>query len=195
MRRRNGIFIAYCDLLLVIVALLIVSVAPKKIEEGVKVYAEYQVSIEWNEHLDDDVDLWALGPTDREKPCFYKSTEVGPLFLDRDSRGFMDDRLKVDGEYKYLPHREVMTVRGIVPGRYDFSIHLYKARDTGAMRDPHNLGIVVNVEVQKINPRSRVIFRKSATLQYEGDAINVWSMDVKPDGGFIEQEPPVEPIS
>jgi hypothetical protein len=40
-----------------------------------------------------------------------------------------------------------------------------------------------------------VIFRKDFTLDYEGDASNVWAMDVLPDGKFAEVDPPVEPIT
>src|SRR5581483_7843110 len=195
MRRSAGILLSYVDLLLVIVAILIVSVAPKKIAEGVVVKAEYLVSIEWAKELDDDVDLWGVGPPDYSKPTFYKNTEQGALNLDRDSRGFMDDRIKIDGKYVFLPHHETMTLRGIIPGRYDFAIQLYKARYVDTPREPHHLGIVVHVEVVRLNPKVTTIFRKDFALQFEGDAINIWSMNVLPDGGFIEVDPPIEPIS
>ena len=53
--RRAGILLSYVDMLLVIVAILIVSVAPKKVADGVHVEAQYLVSIEWDRMLDDDV--------------------------------------------------------------------------------------------------------------------------------------------
>jgi hypothetical protein len=195
--RRAGILLSYVDMLLVIVAILIVSVAPKKVADGVHVEAQYLVSIEWDKMLDDDVDLWATGPPDPAKPCFYQNLEAGALSLDRDSRGYMDDKLTVDGQTVYLPHKEVMTLRGVIPGRYVYGIHLYKARrsDDGHARDPHALGIAVHVEVVKLNPKVTVVFRKDFTLDYEGDAINVWAMDVLPDGNFTETDPPVEPIT
>jgi hypothetical protein len=43
--------------------------------------------------------------------------------------------------------------------------------------------------------RVTTIFRHSFTLEYEGDAVNVFSMDVLPDGSFVEADPPVEPIT
>jgi hypothetical protein len=195
--RRAGILLFYVDMLLVIVAILVVSVAPKKVADGVHVEAQYLVSIEWDRMLDDDVDLWASGPPDPSKPCFYDSVEAGALSLDRDSRGYMDDRIKVDGQIVYLAHKEVMTLRGVIPGRYVYGIHLYKARrsDDGRKRDPRALGIAVHVEVVKLNPKVTVIFRKDFTLDYEGDASNVWAMDVLPDGKFAEVDPPVEPIT
>jgi hypothetical protein len=195
--RRAGILLSYVDMLLVIVAILIVSVAPKKAADGVHVEAQYLVSIEWDRMLDDDVDLWGAGPPDPSKPCFYQNLEAGALSLDRDSRGYMDDKLNVDGQAVYLPHKEVMTLRGVIPGRYTYGIHLYKARpsDDRRARDPHALGIAVHVEVMKLNPNVTVIFRKDFTLDYEGDAVNVWGMDVLPDGNFVEADPPVEPIT
>jgi hypothetical protein len=195
--RRAGILLSYVDMLLVIVAILVVSVAPKKAADGVHVEAQYLVSIEWDRMLDDDVDLWGSGPPDLSKPCFYDSVEAGALSLDRDSRGYMDDRINVDGQTVYLPHKEVMTLRGVIPGRYAYGIHLYKARssDDGRKRDPRALGIAVHVEVVKLNPKVTVIFRKDFTLDYEGDAANVWAMDVLPDGNFAEVDPPVEPIT
>ena len=39
------------------------------------------------------------------------------------------------------------------------------------------------------------MFRKDFTLDHEGDAVNVWAMDVLPDGNFAEVDPPVEPIT
>jgi hypothetical protein len=195
--RRAGILLSYVDMLLVIVAILIVSVAPKKVADGVHVEAQYLVTIEWDRMSDDDVDLWATGPPDPAKPCFYDSLEAGALFLDRDSRGYMDDKLNVDGQAVYLPHKEVMTLRGVIPGRYSYGIHLYKARqsDDGRAHDPHALGIAVHVEVMKLNPKVTVIFRKDFTLDYEGDAVNVWAMDVLSDGNFTEADPPVEPLT
>jgi hypothetical protein len=38
------------------------------------------------------------------------------------------------------------------------------------------------------------VFRRDFTLNYEGDAVDIWSMDVSPDGNFVEVDPPVEPI-
>src|SRR6202020_3609266 len=95
--RRAAILLSYVDMLLVIVAILIVSVAPKKVADGVHVEAQYLVSIEWDRMLDDDVDLWAAGPPDPSKPCFYDGLEAGAPSLDRDWRGYMDDRIKADG--------------------------------------------------------------------------------------------------
>jgi hypothetical protein len=195
--RRAGVLLSYVDMLLVIVAILVVSVAPRKAADGVHVEAQYLVSIEWDRMLDDDVDLWGSGPPDLSKPCFYDSVGAGALSLDRDSRGYMDDRIKVDGQTAYLPHKEVMTLRGVIPGRYVYGIHLYKARpsDDGRKRDPRALGIAVHVEVVKLNPKVTVVFRKDFTLDYEGDAANVWAMDVLPDGNFAQVDPPVEPIT
>jgi len=195
--RRAGILLSYVDMLLVIVAILVVSVAPKKVADGVHVEAQYLVSIEWDRMLDDDVDLWGSGPPDTSKPCFYESLAVGALSLDHDSRGYMDDRMTVDGQAVYLPHKEVMTLRGVIPGRYIYGMHLYKARqsDDGRKRNPRALGIAVHVEVVKLNPKVTMIFRKDFTLDYEGDAVNIWAMDVLPDGNFTEVDPPVEPIT
>jgi hypothetical protein len=195
--RRAGILLSYVDMLLVIVAILIVSVAPKKVADGVHVEAQYLVTIEWDRMSDDDIDLWGSGPPDAAKPCFYDNLEAGALFLDRDSRGYMDDKLNVDGQAVYLPHKEVMTLRGVIPGRYVYGIQLYKGRpsDDGRVRDPHALAIAVHVEVMKLNPKVTVIFRKDFMLDYEGDAVNVWAMDVSPDGNFAEADPPVEPIT
>lgn len=195
---RPAILLSFVDMLLVIVAILIVSVAPKKASEGVKVQAEYLVTAEWDKMLDVDLDLWGTGPPDPTKPCFYENVEVGALSLDRDSRGFLDDRISgPDGHLLYLPHKEVMTLRGIIPGRYDYAVHAYKVRpsDDHSKPDPHALGIVVHIEVVKINPKVTTIFRGDFTLDAEGAAMNVWSMNVLPDGNFVAVDPPVEPIT
>src|SRR5271155_1724200 len=92
--RRAGILLSYVDMLLVIVAILIVSVAPKKVADGVHVEAQYLVSIEWDRMLDDDVDLWGAGPPDPSKPCFYQNVEAGARALGRGSRGHMEGQLE-----------------------------------------------------------------------------------------------------
>lgn len=192
---RRGVFISYVEALLVMVSVLLCAVSSKKVADGIQVKAEYMVSIEWDRMLDDDIDLWGIGPPNYDKPVFYKSAEGGALNLDRDSRGYLDDRIMVDGKPVYLPHHEVITIRGIVPGRYSFGVHEYQARETGVPRDPHHLGIVVHAEVTKINPKVTTIFRKDFVLQFVGDAVNIWSMDILPDGGFVPVDPPVEPIA
>jgi hypothetical protein len=108
----------------------------------------------------------------------------------------MDDKLIAGGETIYLPHKEVITLRGVVPGRYTYAIHLYRSRDPshGGKRDPRALGISVHAEVVKLNPKVVTEFRRDFTLNYEGDAVDIWSMDVSPDGNFVEVDPPVEPI-
>lgn len=188
MMRRVGVFAAYVDFLLCIVALLIVSVAPKKAQEGAKVEAEYLISIEWDRMLDDDIDLWALGPPHNDQPVYYKSREYGAMHLDRDSRGWMDDKQVIDGQVIYLPHKEIITVRGIIPGTYAFAAHYYS---------PHGVGshdVKVHWEVVKINPVATTIGRGEIDLPSQGVGENFWSMEVARDGSFTPLDLPVKPI-
>src|SRR6185312_2043787 len=92
MRDRAPIFIALCDLLLCVLAVVICSVAASKAKtEGIKPKAEILVSLEWPLQDDVDLDLWLVGPD--SKPVFYGSRQGACADLDRDSLGYSTSKI------------------------------------------------------------------------------------------------------
>ncbi len=193
-RRRFNVYVPFVDMLLAVLAAVIVLVSVHKKQEGVKTPAEYIMAIEWDRMVDADVDLVARAPPD-DAFVYYNSREHGALALDRDSRGFLDDRIRgEDGNYTYLPHRETMTVRGIVPGEYQFGIHLYQARNEKGSPVADKT-VAVHAELIKVNPVATVIYSSDTTLTHVGDAANLATLDVSADGAYALVDNPVDPIA
>lgn len=190
------IFIGLVDLLSAIVCVLLAQSNPHH-TDGIKLQAEYVVSIDWDKMVDADVDLWAAPPPGTERPVLYNNREEGDLALDRDSRGFLDDLKIVDGKEVYLPHREVITMRGIIPGRYSFGTHLYQFRrnGSGVGTGEHGLHLPVHYLVQKLNPVVVTVAEGEEILDFVGDANNFASFDIHADGSYTLEDPPLTPIA
>lgn len=194
-RLRSTAFIAFTDTLTLVLTIIIMMVAAKKSADdpGVKIKAEYIISAEWSVDCDCDVDLWVIPPPG-DKPLFYNSREVGAMHLDRDSRGFMDNVLILpDGrKVKSLSAKEIATMRGVVPGRYDIGVHLYEARQDGHQMTGDHFGIRVRIEVVKVNPDYDAVKTEEVALDRIWQTINVASFDLDADGNATFVDPPLE---
>jgi hypothetical protein len=181
------------------VLLPIVSVVHKV--EGIKASGEYVVVITWAGTNDSDVDLFGTVPN-KKSPCFWQNRQVGNMYLDQDSKGWVDDRIvNGDGTFQYNLHREQMTIKGIVPGEYNFGIHLFNyhfhpevAGSDAPGASNSKLDLKVHFEVTKVQPKPVVILEKDITLNFIGDATNVASIQVRPDG-YTLSDPPIIPLS
>jgi len=119
---------------LFIVAFLLINPPTKKEDAPKK--AEYLIIIEWDEGSPDDVDLWVKDP--QGITVSYRQKEGGLLNLEKDDLGLSNDKWrKPDGTIVTIPiNREVITMRGIVPGRYQVAAHIYSRR-TRSVPDPN----------------------------------------------------------
>lgn len=119
---------------LFIVAFLLINPPTKKEEAPKK--AEYLIIIEWEDGSPDDVDLWVKDP--QGITVSYRQKEGGLLNLEKDDLGVSNDKWrKADGTIVTIPiNREVVTMRGIVPGRYEVAAHIYSRR-TRPVPDPN----------------------------------------------------------
>ena len=182
-------FIGYADFLLVILAFVVALVQVQAKSEGPKNDAEYIVTATWGDRVDADVDLWGLPPPG-DHPVFYNDREVGALHLDRDSRGFLDNRIaNADGSFTYLPNREVMTIRGRVPGPYVFGLQLY----AGHVAAP--VDVVVHVEAVKVKPEAKTIFARDFHLHAVNEAVNALAFTVNGDGDYHIDDLPLRSVS
>ena len=84
---------------------------------NVNMKAEYIVTVDWKDSLPDDVDIWVQDPNG--ETVSYLKKDAGWLHLDRDDQGIINDVVTIDGEEIIYPiNREVVTLRGIIPGEY-----------------------------------------------------------------------------
>lgn len=115
---------------------------PTKADE-VPLKAEWMIIVQWPGDQPVDVDTWILSPNG--ELVGYRNKETGLLHLDRDDLGLVSDTIMVAGKPTVNNiNREVVTIRGIAPGDYYISLHMYsKATDTP---------VPVTVSVIDVNP-------------------------------------------
>lgn len=136
----------------------------RKIEEDKKIksFAEFMISATWPRDSDDDVDTYVEDPLGNL--VFFKSREEGLMHLDRDDLGRRSDTVKtIDGQvYQDPENREIVTIRGIIPGEYVVNVHLYFARER-EQRTP------VEITLEKLNPQVVLVTKNEVVLEETGD--------------------------
>jgi hypothetical protein len=142
---------------LFIVAFLLIKPEAKK--EDFERKAEFVVVMEWDHEAPDDIDLYVQDPT--QTKVHFRLPITNFMYLDKDDLGYANDIVKnVDGTItKVNINREVVTIRGIIPGEYIINAHYYSARQwendgrmtTNAKPDP-NRKLTVKVELHRVNP-------------------------------------------
>ena len=145
---------------LFIVAFLLIKPEAKK--EDFERKAEFVVVMEWNHDAPDDVDLYVQDPTGTK--VHFRLPITNFMYLDKDDLGFANDIVKnVDGTItKVNINREVVTIRGIIPGEYIINAHYYSARqweNDGRLNTNHERSkpdpgrkLTVKVELHRVNP-------------------------------------------
>jgi len=149
---------------LFIVAFLLIKPEAKK--EDFERKAEFVVVMEWDHDQPDDIDLYVQDPTN--STVHFRLPIANFMYLDKDDLGFANDIVKnVDGTItKVNINREVVTIRGIIPGEYVINAHYYSARKwTGQtlstnVANSYELGkgkstgkkLTVKIELYKVDP-------------------------------------------
>lgn len=143
---------------------------------------EFIIIMEWIDESRDDVDLWVQ--YDDDSAVGFTNRDEGHITLDRDDTGIGNDSVVVDGVRQILRiNREVVNIRGIVPGNYYVVANMYNRRDP-ATAGPQ----VVKITVIDVNPyreiysittemtRTREIERYPAfTVDAEGNVTAVFN--------------------
>jgi len=154
---------------LFIIAFLLIKPEAKK--EDFERKAEFVVVMEWDHDQPDDIDLYVQDPTN--STVHFRLPITNFMYLDKDDLGFANDIVKnVDGTItKVNINREVVTIRGIIPGEYIINAHYYSARKwTGQtlttniydthVDNSHELGkgkstgknLTVKIELHRVDP-------------------------------------------
>ena len=133
---------------LFMIAFILINPVAKKGDVPKK--AEYIIVIEWTVDLNDDVDLWIQDPAGNTVSFVQKDS--GVMNLEKDDLGYGNDTIIRNGVSEVIKiNREVVTLRGTVPGTYSVAAHIYNripydSTDTGKIR----------LQVIKLNPYSEV---------------------------------------
>ena len=137
----------------------------KKIEEQenkkIDYKAEFLITFTWDANSDNDVDAYVEDPAGNL--VFFRAREKGLMHLDRDDLGKRTDRITTpDGKsIEIKENRELVTIRGIIPGEYTVNAHMYLEKD-------NNEKTPVTVKLEKINPYIRLITQKTVELEKTG---------------------------
>ena len=168
MKRNYHTNMAFLDLLFntllcfaALFSLAFVMINPSKKNKTVDAKAEFLITVTWPSDIDDDVDTYVEDPNGNV--VAFNRREQGLMHLDRDDVGFSSDRLQTPfGIVEYKQNREMVSLRGIVPGEYVVNVHMYTKRSEEEKETP------VTILLEKINPY-RVVTGSNVILKQKGD--------------------------
>ncbi len=178
-RRRSGNQLAFNDMLfnvllgfvvLFVIAFLLINPITKK--QDVPSKAETMIIMEWDDQSYTDMDLWIQ--RDDNSPVGFNNKSGQGMNLERDDLGSTNDRFYVDGQVQIIKtNREVINVRGIVPGDYYPNIHTYNWTDTQPLE--------VKVTVVDVNPFYREVYSIKVMVSRRGDVVRLpgFTIDAK----------------
>ena len=138
---------------LFIVAFLLIKPEAKK--EDFERKAEFVVVMEWDHDQPDDIDLYVEDPTN--STVHFRLPITNFMYLDKDDLGYANDIVKnIDGTItKVNINREVVTIRGIIPGEYIINAHYYSARKWTGRTLATNMNNSGVYEVRKGKPTGK----------------------------------------
>ena len=160
---------------LFIIAFLLIKPEAKK--EDFERKAEFVVVMEWDHDQPDDIDLYVQDPTN--STVHFRLPITNFMYLDKDDLGFANDIVKnVDGTItKVNINREVVTIRGIIPGEYIINAHYYSARKWAGQTLTTNIGDGGVYEVGKGKPTGKKLTVKIEL--HKVDPYKIWWMGEK----------------
>lgn len=138
---------------------------PSRSEADIKTKAEFVITVTWQEGNKCDVDTWLQDPLGNI--VFFRQKEKGLMHLDRDDLGNVNDTIVLpSGQRIVLPiNQELTTIRGFIPGEWILNIHMYKKRTEE--------GAVVEVFIDKLNPKVKKLFYKKIILSRQWQEVTV----------------------
>ena len=158
-------------------ALSFVLINPSKKKNTVRMKAEFMITTTWPRDLDDDVDMYVEDP--QGNLGAFLRREEGLMHLDRDDLGHRNDSIDTEwGVIEFKDNREIVTIRGTVPGEYVVNVHMYMKRSAV-------VEVPVTIQLDKINPYSTVTI-KEVILRISGDEGTAFRFTLNKDGDVID---------
>lgn len=145
----------------------------EKDKENTESKAEFLITISWPYEHEDDVDSYMEDPLGHL--VYFNRREDGLMHLDRDDLGGKNDRIQTPlGWVEFKENREILTVRGIIPGEYVVNVHMYRKN----VPEPTE----VTIQLDKMNPSVTTVAIKKVTLYANGDEKTAFRFTVDKDG-------------
>ena len=146
--------------------------------------AEYLIVIEWNDTLNDDIDLWVKDP--RDNTVSFIRRHSGLMHLEKDDLGHSNDVYQNGTMIEVLNiNREVVTLRGTHAGEYEVMAHVYN-RNYSIVDGVTSKAFpgTITVSIIRINPYSEKYITK---YEYSttGQQISLVRFTLDDDNNFI----------
>ena len=169
---------------LFIIAFLLIKPEAKK--KDFERRAEYIVVMEWDAGAKDDIDLYVEDPLGGI--ASFRHPRVNFMHLDKDDLGVRNDTtVMADGSTTTIRiNREVMTIRGIIPGEWVINAHYYSAYAYASAngdsviisKSKDDYSITVRVELHRVNPYQILwVGEKKFTTKGQEETFLRWRID------------------
>ena len=183
MKRNYHTNLAFLDLLFntllcfaALFSLAFILINPSKKNKTVDAKAEFIITVIWPSEMDDDVDTYVEDP--EGNLIAFNRREQGLMHLDRDDTGLSFDTISTSfGLVEYKENREMVTIRGYVPGEYVVNVHMYTKREDAETP--------VTIILEKINPY-KVVTGRNVVLKVKGDEKTAFRFTVDDEGKVIQ---------
>ena len=183
MKRNYHTNLAFLDLLFntllcfaALFSLAFILINPSKKNKNVDAKAEFIITVIWPSEMDDDVDTYVEDP--EGNLIAFNRREQGLMHLDRDDTGMSFDTISTSfGIVEYKENREMVTIRGYVPGEYVVNVHMYTKRE--------DKETPVTIILEKINPY-KVVTGRNVVLKLRGDEKTAFRFTVDDEGKVIQ---------
>ena len=169
---------------LFIIAFLLIKPEAKK--KDFERRAEYIVVMEWDAGAKDDIDLYVEDPLGGI--ASFRHPRVNFMHLDKDDLGVRNDTtVMADGSTTTIKiNREVITIRGIIPGEWVINAHYYSAYEYASAngdskiisKSKDDYSITVRVELHRVNPYQILwVGEKKFTTKGQEETFLRWRID------------------
>ena len=183
MKRNYHTNLAFLDLLFntllcfaALFSLAFILINPSQKNKTVDAKAEFIITVIWPSEMDDDVDTYVEDP--EGNLIAFNRREQGLMHLDRDDTGLSFDTISTSfGLVEYKENREMVTIRGYVPGEYVVNVHMYTKREDAETP--------VTIILEKINPY-KVVTGRNVVLKVKGDEKTAFRFTVDDEGKVIQ---------
>lgn len=164
--------------------------AKKQQDEGVKKDAQYIITATWDPKVDCDVDLWVQDPNGDY--VFFDRKDYGVMHLERDDMGGKNDVIR-DKDSNVIgvvgKNEENWVLRGIIPGEFYVSVHLYSCRYPNSnpmqalpMAMNTEVDLPVKIELFRINPKYVSVTSETVVLRKIWDEETAFNFVLNADG-------------
>lgn len=187
MEGKHSFLLSYVDMLFAMLmgvfALFILNlilINPKKDAHKIDPKTELQVTMNWDNHSANDIDLWLRSP--EHDIIGYRRKENGYIHLDRDDLGQTNDEVVVDGKKQILyVNQEVLSIRARRPGRYTVNVQYYGTKSdlvTKEVKIPED----VTIQLTDLDPNYKIIYIRTVHLDHPDQEVTAFSFTIEDDG-------------